>query len=257
TPSLDEMVHVAREMEREGFRVPLLIGGATTSAKHTAVKISPSYHEPVVHVKDAPRWVGIVDRLTRPEAKGDFDRENRVAQARERESFARRRQRKLVPYAEAVRRRFSIDWQSAPIARPESLGAKVPRDFPLAEIVPYIDWSPFFMAWELSGKYPQVLSDPGVGEAARGLVADAGGLLSRIVREKLLTANAVYGFFPANSDGDDIVIFTDESRTRERCRFPMLRQQWEREGQTSFRSLADYIAPRSSGRADYLGAFAV
>src|SRR5262245_34236653 len=257
TPSLDEMVHVAREMEREGFRVPLLIGGATTSAKHTAVKIAPSYHEPVVHVKDASRCVGIVDRLTRPEAKGDFDRENRVAQDRERESFARRRQRKLVPYAEAVRRRFSIDWQSAPIARPESLGAKVPRDFPLAEIVPYIDWSPFFMAWELSGKYPQILSDPQVGMEARKLFADAEKLLKRIVGRKLFTARAAYGFFPAYTDGDDIIVFADETRALELARFPMLRQQWEREGQTAFRSLADYVAPLGSGLADYLGAFAV
>jgi len=257
TPSLDEMVHVAREMEREGFGVPLLIGGATTSAKHTAVKIAPGYHEAVVHVKDASRCVGIVDKLTRPEARAEFDRENRAAQQRERENFARRRQRKLVPYDEAVRRRFRIDWHSSAIARPDFLGTKVLRDYPLAEIMPYIDWSPFFMAWELSGKYPQILSDPIVGEAARDLFRDAEQMLKRIVREKLLTANAVYGFFPANADGDDLVIFTDESRSQERCRFPMLRQQWEREGQTSFRSLADYVAPLSSGRADYLGAFAL
>ena len=257
TPSLDEMVHVAKEMEREGFRLPLLIGGATTSAKHTAVRIAPSYRELVVHVKDASRCVGVVERLTRPEQRADFDRENRAVQARERESFARRRQRKLVPYAEAVRRRFTIDWQTYSPPRPAFLGARVLRDFPLAEIVPYIDWSPFFMAWELAGKYPAILSDPVVGEVARELFADAGRLLERIIEEKLLAANAVYGFFPANADGDDIVVFTDETRTVERLRFPMLRQQWEREGQTSFRSLADYVAPVASGKADYLGAFAV
>jgi 5-methyltetrahydrofolate--homocysteine methyltransferase len=131
------------------------------------------------------------------------------------------------------------------------------RDFPLAEIVPYIDWSPFFMAWELSGKYPAILDDPKAGKVARELFADARRLLDRIVREKLLAAHAAYGFYPANSDGDDVVVFTDETRARERCRFPMLRQQWEREGQESFRSLADYVAPVSSGVPDYVGAFAV
>jgi 5-methyltetrahydrofolate--homocysteine methyltransferase len=257
TPSLDEMVHVAREMERSGFGLPLLIGGATTSAKHTAVKIAPAYHETVLHVKDASRCVGVVDRLTRPDQKPLLDKENRAYQERERESYSRRRQRKLVPYAEAVRRRFTIDWAKAPIAVPSFLGRRALRDFPLAEIVPYIDWSPFFMAWELSGKYPAILSDPQVGKVARELFADAQKLLKRIVDRKLLTAHAVYGFYPANADGDDLVVFTDESRTKERLRFRMLRQQWEREGQTSFRSLADYLAPVGSGRADYLGAFAV
>jgi 5-methyltetrahydrofolate--homocysteine methyltransferase len=257
TPSLDEMVHVAREMEREGFDLPLLIGGATTSARHTAVKIAPAFHGPVVHVKDASRSAGVVERLMRPEQRQQLDRDNRAAQEKERASFAQRRQRKLVPYAEAVRRRFSVDWQSAPIAVPTFLGTRTLRDFPLGEIVPYIDWSPFFMAWEMSGKYPQILSDPKVGTEARKLFDDAQRLLSRIVRERLLHAHAVYGFFPANSDGDDVVVYPDETRSGERARFPMLRQQWEREGQAAFRSLADYVAPRESRRADYLGAFAV
>jgi 5-methyltetrahydrofolate--homocysteine methyltransferase len=257
TPSLDEMVHVAREMERGGFDLPLLIGGATTSAKHTAVKIAPAYHGPVVHVKDASRSVGVVERLTRPEQRRELDRENRAAQEKERAAFARRRQRKLVSYAEALRRRFRIDWEAAPIAVPEFQGTRVLRDFPLGEIVPYVDWSPFFMAWELSGKYPQILSDSKVGPEARKLFADARKLLDRIVRDRLLGAHAVYGFFPAYSDADDVVVWADGGRTRERVRFPMLRQQWEREGQTSFRSLADYVAPADSGRADYLGAFAV
>jgi 5-methyltetrahydrofolate--homocysteine methyltransferase len=257
TPSLDEMVHVAKEMEREGFALPLLIGGATTSAKHTAVKIAPAYRKTVIHVKDASRSVGVVDRLNHPDRRELLDRENRAVQERERESFARRKQRKLVPYAEALQRRFRIDWKKAALARPAFLGERVLRDFPQAEIVPYIDWSPFFMAWELSGKYPAILSHPTVGTEATKLFADANQLLERIVREKLLAAHAVYGFYPANSDGDDVVVWTDESRTTERLRFPMLRQQWEREGQTSFRSLADYLAPVSSGLADYLGAFAV
>jgi 5-methyltetrahydrofolate--homocysteine methyltransferase len=162
-----------------------------------------------------------------------------------------------VPYAEAVRRRFVIDWAAAPAATPSFLGAKVLPDFPLADLVPYVDWSPFFMSWELSGKYPLIFDDPNVGPEARKLFDDANQLLGRIVREKLLRASAVYGFFPANAAGDDVVVYADESRTRERCRFPMLRQQWEREGQESFRSLADYLAPAASGRPDYLGAFAV
>jgi 5-methyltetrahydrofolate--homocysteine methyltransferase len=257
TPSLDEMVHVAREMERERFELPLLIGGATTSAKHTAVRIAPAYHGPVVHVKDASRSVGVVEKLSRRELREPFDRDNRAAQQREREAFARRRERKLVSYDVACKRHFVIDWQATEVLVPAFQGARVLRDFPLAEIVPYIDWSPFFMAWELSGKYPQILNDKVVGEQARKLFADARDLLDRIVEKKLLQASAVYGFFPANSDGDDIVVWTDDTRTRERLRFPMLRQQWEREGQTSYRSLADYLAPRSSGIADYLGAFAL
>jgi 5-methyltetrahydrofolate--homocysteine methyltransferase len=257
TPSLDEMVHVAREMEREGFDVPLLIGGATTSAKHTAVKIAPAYHGPVVHVKDASRSVGVVENLMRSDGREQLDRLNRDAQQKEREAFAKRRQRKLVLYAEAVRRRFRIDWSAAPVAVPAFLGAKTLHDFPLGEIAAYIDWSPFFMAWELSGKYPQILNDAKVGAEARKLFDDANRLLRRILSERLLKAHAVYGFYPANSDGDDVVVYTDESRTQERLRFPMLRQQWEREGQTSFRSLADYLAPKESGIADYLGAFAV
>jgi 5-methyltetrahydrofolate--homocysteine methyltransferase len=251
------MVHVAREMEREGFQVPLLIGGATTSAKHTAVRIAPAYHETVIHVKDASRCVGVVDRLTRPDQKPQLDRDNRARQQREREAFAKRKQRKLVPYAEAVRRRFRIDWSGSPIAVPSSLGTRVLRDFPLEQIVPYIDWSPFFMVWELSGKYPAILQDARVGAEARKLFDDAGRLLEQIVRNEWLTAQAVYGFFPANADGDDVVVWTDAARSGERMRFHMLRQQWEREGQTNFRSLADYVSPVESGKTDYLGAFAV
>src|SRR5207245_7655026 len=192
-----------------------------------------------------------------PEERADFDRDNRSAQQKEREAFSRRRERKLVGYAEAVERRLKLDWDASALARPEFLGKRVLRDFPLRDIVPYIDWSPFFMAWELGGKYPAILSDPKVGKVASELFGDAQKFLRRIVERKLLTAHAVYGFYPANADGDDLVIFTDETRTKERLRFHMLRQQWEREGQTSFRSLADYVAPVDSGRADYLGAFAV
>jgi 5-methyltetrahydrofolate--homocysteine methyltransferase len=257
TPSLDEMVHVAKEMKREGFTIPLLIGGATTSSKHTAVKIAQNYGATVIHVKDASRCVGVVDRLVRPETRVEFDRENRAHQERERASFARKQQRNLVPYSEALEKRFTIDWNNSPGSTPTFLGTRTLRDVPLAEIVPFIDWSPFFSAWELKGKYPKILSDPEVGHVATELFQDARTLLDRIIKEKLLQAHGVYGFFPANSDGDDIIVWTDETRSVEKTRFHALRQQWQREGQTSFRSLADYLAPVSSGVADYLGAFAV
>jgi 5-methyltetrahydrofolate--homocysteine methyltransferase len=257
TPSLDEMVHVAKEMRREGFTIPLLIGGATTSAKHTAVKIAPSYDEPVVHVRDASRCVGVVDRLNRPEARAELDRENREAQEADRASFSRKARRKLVPYAEALNRRFAVDWSRAPVAKPAFLGTNVLREFPLAEIVPYIDWTPFFQTWELKGKYPRIFDDPTYGQVAKETFDHAQRLLGRFVAEGSLKANAVYGFFPANSDGDDVIVYQDEARTAERTRFRMLRQQWEREGQKDFRSLADYIAPVGSGVADYIGAFAV
>ncbi len=258
TPSLDEMVHVAKELKRNGFDLPLLIGGATTSVKHTAVKIAPAYDRPVVHVKDASRCVGVVDRLNRPETRDTIDRENRETQDRERAAFARRQQnRKLVPYAEALSRRFATDWTTSPIERPAFLGTRVLKDYPLAGLVPYIDWSPFFNAWELAGKYPKILTDPVVGEQATRLYDEARLLLDRVIARGEISAQAVYGFFPVNSDGDDILVYTDESRTAERTRFHTLRQQWERVGQTDFRSLADYLAPVDSGRVDFLGAFAL
>jgi 5-methyltetrahydrofolate--homocysteine methyltransferase len=257
TPSLEEMVHVAREMEREGFDIPLLIGGATTSVKHTAVKIAPAYHGPVIHVKDASRSVPVVEKLSRAEGRAELDRENRDLQERERRAFGQKRQRKLVSYDEARRRRFTTDWTNLSIAVPSFLGVRVLRDVSLAELIPYIDWSPFFMAWELKGKFPRIFDDPMVGVEARKLYDHARELLDQLVRDRTLIAHGVHGFFPANTQGDDVVIYVDESRTRERCRFHMLRQQWEREGQKEFRSLADYVAPVESGRPDYVGGFAV
>jgi 5-methyltetrahydrofolate--homocysteine methyltransferase len=257
TPSLDEMVHVAREMERLGFSTPLLIGGATTSAKHKAVKIAPAYSRPTVHVLDASRSVPVVERLLNPATRTAFDRDNRAEQARLVEAFRRRDEVRLVPYAEAVRRRAAIDWDAAPLDRPQFVGRRVLENYPLADLVSYIDWSPFFQTWELRGKYPAILEDPRVGEAARELFADARRLLDEIVARGLLTARAVYGFWPAASVGDDIVLYTDDTRTAERTRFHMLRQQWDRKGTKAFYSLADFIAPAQSGRPDYLGAFAV
>ncbi len=197
----------------------------------------------------------------RPEQKLLIDKENREAQDKDREALRKRRERKLVSYHDALARRFRVDWARTPLAKPAFLGTRALNDIHLGDLVPYIDWSPFFMAWEVRGekfsKYPAIFEDPRAGKEARDLFEKAGALLKRLIREHTLTARGVYGFFPANADGDDIVIYRDESRTHEQCRFPMLRQQWEREGQASFLSLADFIAPVGSGVADYLGAFAV
>ena len=257
TPSLDEMVYVARSMEREGFDLPLLIGGATTSARHTAVKIAPHYHGPVIHVKDASKSVGVVERLNRPETRAEIDATNRATQERERAAFTQRASRKLVSYAHALEHRLRLDFSESEIAVPSFLGVRCLPAVPLEEIVPFIDWSPFFLTWELKGKYPRIFEHPELGPRARELFDDARGLLRTMVAEKRVTANGVYGFFPANSEGDDIVVYTDSSGQAERMRFPALRQQWQRDGQTSFRSLADYVAPRASGLIDYVGAFAV
>jgi 5-methyltetrahydrofolate--homocysteine methyltransferase len=257
TPSLDEMVHVAREMERRGFTLPLLIGGATTSAKHTAVKIAPGYSRETIHVLDASRAAGVVDQLLNPEAKPLLDRRNREQQRQLVESYRQRQSVSLVPYEQAVANRFQTDWRSVRIDVPSFLGRRVLDDVSLARLAEFIDWSPLFLTWELKGKYPKILSDPKLGEAATRLYDDARRLLDRIIREKLLTARGVYGFWPAASTGDDIVLYTDESRSTELTRFHTLRQQWERKGQAAFYALADFIAPIESGRHDYLGAFAV
>jgi 5-methyltetrahydrofolate--homocysteine methyltransferase len=260
TPSLEEMIIVARTMKEQGFTVPLLIGGATTSAKHTAVKIAPAYDHPVVHVGDASLAVGVVEALLDPERKPEFTARNTDAQNRARAAFDQRQQQTLVPYADALARRFKIDWPSYSPPRPEFTGVRTIDSLPLEELVPFIDWSPFFSSWQLIGKYPKIFSDPVVGDEARKLFDDAQTELKSLLANRSLVAKGVYGFFPANSDGDDIVLWTDDSRTTELMRFPMLRQQWERVGQKDFRSLSDYIAPKCHhhpGRDDYIGAFAV
>src|SRR4051812_38626659 len=257
TPSLDEMVHVGREMKRNEFKLPLLIGGATTSAKHTAVKIAPAYSAEVIHVLDASRSVGVVEKLINPEARPKLDIENRELQKQLVASHEKRQDVKLVPYAEALARRFKTDWATLDILTPEFSGVRVLENVPLKTLRDYIDWSPFFLTWELKGKYPRIFEDPQLGEAARKLFDDANELLDRIIKEKLLTARGVFGFWPAASQGDDIIVFTDETHRKELCRFHALRQQWERKGQNAFHSLADFIAPVESGRKDYIGAFAV
>ena len=257
TPSLDEMVHVASEMQRLSLELPLLIGGATTSAKHTAVKIAPCYEHPTLHVLDASRSVGVVNRLMNQDHRQTLLDENRQTQKMLVHSYEQRRQIKLVSYQEAKKRRVPTDWSSIRIDRPSFVGRQVIDDVRLEEIIPYIDWSPFFLTWELKGKYPQILQDDTVGAAARELLQHAKELLNRIAAEHRLQAFATYGIWPAAAEEDDVVLFQDEQRQDILARFPMLRQQWERQGQSTFRCLADYVAPVDSGRDDYVGAFAL
>ena len=258
TPSLDEMVHVAKEMTRTGFSVPLLIGGATTSAAHTAVKIAPEYAPGVVHVLDASRVVNVVSSLLSPESKAPYMAEVVRKQEVQREEFASRRARKpLLPLSAARDRRQVFDWPTVDIPRPEFLGTRSFPDVPLAEIVPFIDWGPFFSAWELHGRYPDILADAVVGPEATKLLADAKGLLERIVSERRFTAKAVIGFWPCNAVGDDILVYSDEARSTVATTFHMLRQQQEKPADQSNHCLADYVAPLESGRIDYIGGFAV
>ena len=256
TPSLDEMVHVAKEMTRLDFQLPLLIGGATTSAKHTAVRIAPRYEHAVLHVLDASRSVSVVDRLLNDEAREELLENNRQQQKKLVASY-QQRSIKLVSLNEARQHKLALDWSANPVGPPEFLGPRVLPDIELAEVIPYIDWSPFFLSWELKGKYPAILDDPRFGSAARELFANAQQLLETIQTEKRLAARAVYGFWPAASDGDDIILFRDESRRHELVRIHTLRQQWKRHGKNEFRALADYIAPLESDRSDHLGAFAI
>ena len=258
TPSLDEMVHVAREMRRTGSTLPLLIGGATTSTAHTAVKIAPEYAHGVVHVLDASRVVNVVSSLLSPESRPSFLAEVVAKQEKLREDFAARRSRRPLLSLQASRQRGpAFDWAAADIARPEFLGTRVFRGVPLADIVPFIDWGPFFSAWELHGRYPDILTDPVVGTEATRLHGDALRLLDRIVRAGSFTANAVIGFWPCNRVGDDIEVYADESRSTVATVFHTLRQQMEKPADQFNNALADFIAPRESGRIDYMGGFAV
>ncbi|MGO8670736.1 MAG: methionine synthase [Capsulimonadaceae bacterium] len=258
TPSLDEMVHVAREMKRQEFTVPLLIGGATTSRTHTAVKIAPSYEHGVVHVLDASRAVGVVGALISDEQRGGYlEQVAREQQAARDQHAGKQQHRTVLSIQQARANRTSIDWSASPIAVPAFTGVRVLADVSLSSLVPYIDWSPFFMAWELRGKYPEILDDPTVGSRARELLADAMGLLHRIVEEGLVRASAVYGFFRANTVQDDIVLYADDARAEVLAVLPMLRQQSEKSSGEHNKSLADYVAPRETGIADSIGLFAV
>ncbi len=257
TPSLDEMVHVAKEMDRRGLTLPLLIGGATTSKRHTAVKIAPAYRHETIHVMDASRAVPVVGGLATAQSRKVLDAKNRAEQQELRRQYEAKSAVQLLTYEEAVRKKLHVDWDESHIHVPEFTGPKTPGDFPLRELVPFIDWSPFFHTWEMRGRYPDLLNDPARGPAARELFANAKKLLDEIVEKKLLTARAVYGFYPANSDGDDIILYTDASRERELTRLHTLRQQKESQGGKPQLALADFVAPRESGLTDYVGAFAV
>ncbi|MFH0940048.1 MAG: methionine synthase [Planctomycetota bacterium] len=261
TPSLEEMAHVACEMERAGLKIPLLIGGATTSRAHTAVKLAPTYRHTVAHILDASRAVGVVSNLLSRDQKPLFVESNRVEQQQLRDEYqARAQHKKIIALSEARRRKSRLEWKAVDIAQPLFLGLRVLENFPLSELIAYIDWSPLFHAWELCGKYPNIFDDPKVGSRARELFDDAQTLLQRIIKEKLLTACAVYGFFAANSVGDDIELYADAMRAKTLTTFHTLRQQTEKLDQASdkaFYALADFIAPKESGLTDYLGVFAV
>jgi 5-methyltetrahydrofolate--homocysteine methyltransferase len=257
TPSLEEMTHVAREMDRQGFDLPLLIGGATTSPKHTAVKIAPAYRHEVVHVKDASRCAPVCERLMSPERRPQFDGENRAYQAQMAAAFASRNEVKLVSYPEAVANRFGTDWSTVDIARPSFCGTRALVDFPLEELARYIDWSPFFWAWELRGKFPEILDHAERGPEARKLYDDGRRLLDEIIARRWLSARGVYGFWPAAAMGDDIVLYADQTRGSEIARLCFLRQQRVSEQRACYYSLADFVAPLESGRQDYMGGFAV
>ena len=259
TPSLDEMVHLASEMERLGFTIPLLIGGATTSRTHTAVKIEPKYNGPVVHVLDASRAVGVVSNLLseQGDVSSNFILDVRAENNRIREQRVGREQvKQFLPIAEARKNKWTMDWATYAPPVPKKGGIQEKNPFPLDELVPYIDWTPFFSSWELAGKYPDILTDAVVGEEATKLFVEANAMLKKIVDEKWLEARAVWGVFPANQGTeDDIIIYANEERTTEKMRLQCLRQQLKKAPGQPNRSLSDFIAP--VGKPDFIGSFAV
>ncbi|MBV6418074.1 MAG: Methionine synthase [Steroidobacteraceae bacterium] len=258
TPSLDEMVHVAHEMKRQGMKLPLLIGGATTSPTHTSVKIAPQYPEAVIYVKDASRSVSVCQSLITAELRGPFIEKAAQEHERRREQHAGKSVKQPdVPLDAARANRHPIDWQAERPVRPAMLGVREFLDYPLAELLPFVDWMPFFNAWEFGGKFPDILTDPVVGEAASNLYADARRMLKSILEERWLTANAVVGFWPANAVGDDIEVYSDETRSRVIATLSHLRQQKRKPDGQAHSCLTDYIAPKASGVADYIGGFAV
>jgi len=257
TPSLDEMVHVAKEMEREGFDLPLLIGGATTSRVHTAVRIAQHYSKEVVHVIDASRSVPVVSQLLNAGERERFAVEVKEEYRKVREQFeGKERTKEYLPIDEARRQRFAIDWKAEPPVPPKKTGVFPFRDFPIADLIPYIDWSPFFMAWELAGKFPRILEDPVVGTEAKKLHADALAMLDRIVTEKWIHAHGIAAIWPANSVGDDIEVLATGNGLGPVGRFQTLRQQNKKAAGVPYLALADFIAPKEHG-PDHLGGFAV
>jgi len=256
TPSLDEMVHVAREMERQGFKLPLLIGGATTSRAHTAVKIAPNYSEPVVHVVDASRAVPVTTSLLSDEGKAAFVEQQRAEYEAIRKAHAAPKQT-VVSLETARSRRTPIVWRAEDLPVPSFIGVRVLDNFPLATLREFIDWTPFFHTWELKGVYPRILEDERQGEQARQLFKEGNALLDVMIEKQLITARGVYGLFPANASGDDVELYTDDKRSKVIERFHFLRQQSNKEGSEPCRSLADFIAPKETRLSDHIGAFAV
>ena len=257
TPSLEEMQYIAKEMQREGFELPLLIGGATTNREHTAVKIAPGYNQTTAHVIDASRAVGVASRLLSEEGRESFVAENAESQELLREKhYSKRKAKPLLSIGEARERAIRIDWRAEDIPKPEFTGIRTEADFPLKTLVDYIDWSPFFHAWELRGVYPKIFEDEVVGDKAKELFDDAQQMLRSIVDEKHFSAKCVYGIFPANRIGDDVELFADNSRSERVARFHFLRQQGDKSNGEN-QCLADFVASKDSGLSDHIGAFAV
>jgi 5-methyltetrahydrofolate--homocysteine methyltransferase len=258
TPSLDEMVHVAREMKRQGATLPLLIGGATTSKVHTAVKIAPAYDHPVVHVLDASKSVGVVSDLLSPARSATFSREIAEEYEAVRDAHARRHDRTVyLPIDEARANPYKSDWGAVPVVRPATLGVRRFNPIPVATLREFIDWTPFFQTWQLKGKYPAIFETPDVGIEARRLFNEANEMLGEFEARGTPSAAGVLGLFAASSEGDDIILYADDSRTDELARLHTLRQQTQKAKGKPNRALADFVAPVGSGVADYVGAFAV
>ncbi|MFZ4522412.1 MAG: methionine synthase [Bacteroidales bacterium] len=257
TPSLEEMVHVAKEMERMKFTIPLLIGGATTSDIHTAVKIEPFYSQPVIHVKDASKAVGVVSNLLSAEAKVDFTAAIKKRYEGIRNTYDKKADYSYIPLGDARKNKLKINWEATEIYRPQFTGNKVFMDFPLEEIAGYIDWTFFFHAWKMNGKYPAILTDPVKGAEATKLFNDAQRLLKEITGKKMLIARGIIGLYPCNSVGDDVEVYSDESRSEILTTFRFLRNQQLKEAGQPNLCLSDYIAPKESGIVDYIGGFAV
>jgi len=257
TPSLEEMASVAKEMERRGMQLPLLIGGATTSRQHTAVKIAPHYSQPVVHVLDASKSVGVVSDLLSDERRDAFVAANSDEQEKLRALHEGRQEKPLLAIADARANAAGLDFKDSTPAKPSFLGRRIVDDVSVADLEPFIDWTFFFSTWDLKGRYPKILDDPKQGEAARELFAHGRELLDEIIEKKWLNPRAVYGFWPARRDGDDVVLFADDELSAEVARFPMLRQQSIQANGTANRCLADFVAPADAEVPDYVGAFAV
>ncbi|MDB2491456.1 B12-binding domain-containing protein, partial [Flavobacteriaceae bacterium] len=258
TPSLDEMVYLAKELDRQNIKIPLLIGGATTSKAHTAVKIAPVSQGPVIHVNDASRAVAVVSNLLQKDKKEPYILKIREEYEVFKEKFLERTSSKTyLTYQQAKQNFLQLDWDQFKPTTPKTLGGITLTDFPLEELISFIDWSPFFRSWDLHGKYPEILSDSVVGEQAQSLFADAKEMLAQLVKEKWLTAKARFGIFPANAIGDDIEVYTDKDREKVQATWLTLRQQLKKTKDQPNIALADFIAPKTTGLQDYMGAFCV